>query len=195
MIARMMSFGSSPGPRPPGHLDSKRRRPQPLPQRLRGQNVLDLARADPERQRPECPVRAGVAVAANDREARKRQPQLRADHVHDALAPALDVVKRNPELEAIGPHRLDLPPRQRVADRKLIVSRHVVIDRRERQIRPPHPAARQPKPLERLRTRHLVHQMPVDVQQRRLVSLLDHVAIPDLLKQCLAHRSKTFTVN
>ena len=76
---------------------------------------------------------------------------------------------------------------KRVADVELVVGRHVVVDRGERQVRPAHPAARQPQPIERLRTRHLVHQVPVDVQERRLVGRRHDVAIPDLLEQCLGH--------
>ena len=41
-----------------------------LEQRLRGQDHLDLARPDAERQRPECAVRGGVGVAADDGHAR-----------------------------------------------------------------------------------------------------------------------------
>ena len=41
-----------------------------LVQRLGGQDVLDLARADAERERAERAVRGGVGVAADDRHAR-----------------------------------------------------------------------------------------------------------------------------
>ena len=56
-----------------------------LQQRLRGQHVLDFARADAERQRAERAVRRGVAVAADDRHAGLRVALLRADDVDDAL--------------------------------------------------------------------------------------------------------------
>ena len=107
-----MSLGSSPGAEPAGHLDAQAMRAQPLPERLRGQDVLDLAGADPEGQRPEGAVGAGVAVAADDRRPGQRQPQLGTDHVDDPLVAALDVVERDAELAAVGPQRLDLPPRQ-----------------------------------------------------------------------------------
>src|SRR6185312_15870486 len=57
-----------------------------LDERLRGEDVLDLARADAEGERPERAVRGGVAVAADDRHARLRDAELRPDHVDDALA-------------------------------------------------------------------------------------------------------------
>ena len=180
-------MGSRPAPSRPVTSIPSELRPQPLPERLRRQDVLDLAGADAEGQRPEGAVGAGVAVAADDRRARQRQAQLGTDHVHDPLMAALDVVERDAELAAVGPHRLDLLARQRVANIELVVGRHVVIDRGERQIRPPHPAARQPEPVKRLRTRHFVNQVPVDVQERRLVGRGHDVAIPDLLKQCLGH--------
>ena len=56
-----------------------------LPEGLRGQDVLDLARADPEGQGPEGAMRAGVAVAADDRQAGERRPELGADDVDDPL--------------------------------------------------------------------------------------------------------------
>ncbi len=108
--------------------------------------------------------------------------QLGTDHVHDPLTAALDIVERDAKLAAVGPHRLDLLARQRVANIELVVGRHVVIDRGERQVRPPHPAARQPQPIKRLRARHFVNQVPVDVQERRLVGRGHDMAIPDLLK-------------
>ena len=58
----------------------------PLRQHLRREHVLDLARADAERERAERAVRRGVAVAADDRLPRLRQPELGADDVDDALA-------------------------------------------------------------------------------------------------------------
>ena len=54
-------------------------------QGLRGQDVLDLAGADAERQRAEGAMRRGVRVAADDRHARLGQAELRADDVDDAL--------------------------------------------------------------------------------------------------------------
>ena len=65
-----------------------------------------------------------------------------------------------------------------------VVGRHVVVDRRERQVGPAHLALREPQPLERLRRRHLVHEMQVDVQQVRLArGAPNDVAVPDLLRE------------
>ena len=78
--------------------------------------MLDLARADAERQRAERAVRGGVGVAADDRHARLGDAQLRPDDVDDALALGAERVQRDAELVAVGLERLDLPARQRVAD-------------------------------------------------------------------------------
>ena len=57
-----------------------------LRQRLGGEHVLDLARADAEGERAERAVGRGVAVAAHDGHARLGEALLGADDVHDALA-------------------------------------------------------------------------------------------------------------
>ena len=125
-----------------------------LHQALRGEDVLDLARADAERQRAERAVRRGVAVAADDRHARLRDAELRADHVHDALAVGAERVDRDPELRAVALERLDLDARELVADPRgdrRAVGRHVVVGGRERAVRAAHRPAGEPQAVERLR--------------------------------------------
>ena len=56
-----------------------------LEKRLGREDHLDLARPDPEGERPERPVCRGVRVAADDRHPRLRQPELRSDDMDDAL--------------------------------------------------------------------------------------------------------------
>ena len=83
--ARMRSFAVTPGAQRAleAHLERLR---LALQQALRREHVLDLARADAERERAERAVRRGVAVAAHDGHARLREPELGADHVDDARA-------------------------------------------------------------------------------------------------------------
>ena len=133
-------------------------------QRLRREHVLDLGRADAERERAERAVRRGVRVAAHDRHAGLRQPELRADHVHDALAAAAGRVERDAELRAVPRERLELLLRERV-DRRVVAGGDVVVHRRERQVGPAHAAAGEPQALERLRRGDLVHEVEVDVEQ------------------------------
>ena len=85
-------------------------------QRLRRQHVLDLARADAERERAERAVRAGVRVAADDRHAGQRRALLRPDHVHDALAPVVHELGDAVATRDVGVERVDLQARDRVGD-------------------------------------------------------------------------------
>ena len=79
--------------------------------------------------------------------------------------------------------RVELRLRDRVADRPRL-GRDVVIHRRDRQVGPAHRPAGEPQPLERLRARHLVHEVEVDVEQRRLAGpLVDDVRVPDPLEE------------
>ena len=81
---RITSLAVTPGCEPPVDADLVRLRAA-LEQALRREDHLDLAGADPERERAEGAVGRGVRVAADDRHARLRQPELRPDDVDDAL--------------------------------------------------------------------------------------------------------------
>ena len=153
-------------------------------QRLRGQHVLDFAGADAEGQGPEGPVRGRVAVAADDRHARLGEPQLRPDHVDDALVAVVEVVEADAELAAVLPQGVDLLLGDRVGDRQAAVGGgHVVVDRGHGPLGPPDLAAGQPQPLEGLGAGHFVDQVQVDVQDRLLAFFgMDDVVVPDLLE-------------
>ena len=97
---------------------------------------------------------------------------------------------RTPNSSQFAAQRVELRLRELVGDRPGD-GRDVVIHRRDRQVGPPHRAAVQPQRLERLRARHLVHEMEVDVEERRLAGLLgDEVRVPDLAEE-RAHRSRS----
>jgi hypothetical protein len=169
-------------------VDGDRHRSRPhLRQRLRGQDVLDLTRADAERQRAERAVRRGVAVAAHDGHARLRETLLRPDDVHDALARIAHPVEPDAELFAVAGQHVHLLRRDRIGQRQVEAGgRHVVVHRRDREIGPPYAPSRGPQAVERLRRRHFVDEMQVDVQEIGLIGGgVDDVAIPELLGQCL----------
>ncbi len=84
MMASARSLAVTPSGSAPSDAHQQRFR-FALRQALRGQHVLHFAGADAEGQRTESPVRAGVAVAADDGLAGLGQSQLRPDHVHDPL--------------------------------------------------------------------------------------------------------------
>ncbi len=81
--------------------------------------------------------------------------------------------------------RVDLLLRDRVDDRQAAVGRrHVVVDGRERPLRPANLAAGQPQALERLGAGDFVHQVQVDVQDRLPAGLVvDDVLVPDFFEQ------------
>ena len=112
--ARIRSLAVTPGPRRPVHLDRERAGPL-LQQALRRQHLRDLAGADAERQRAQRAVRAGVAVAADDRAPRLREAQLGRDHVHDALPLVAQPVQGDARPRACWPRaaRPAPPPRDR----------------------------------------------------------------------------------
>ncbi len=98
----------------------------------------------PNAKRAECAVRAGVAVAADDRHARLGQSEFWADDVHDALVCGVDVEERNAELLAVFLQRFDLLSGNGVRDRRAArFGGNVVIDRRHGAQRlPDFPAGR-----------------------------------------------------
>ena len=103
----MMSLALTPGVEAPVDADLVGLR-LALEQALGREDHLHLGRPDPERERPERPVRARVRVAAHDRHARLGQAELRPDDVDDPLAGVAEAVERDPELAAVGVELLDL---------------------------------------------------------------------------------------
>ncbi len=68
---------------------------------LSREHVLNLTGADSECQSTERPVRARMAVSANDGQARQRDAELGPDDVNNALAIFLVAKQRNPELSRV----------------------------------------------------------------------------------------------
>jgi len=145
--------------------------------------VLDFRGADAIGERAERAVGGGVTVATDECHAGQRKSLLRPDDVNDALPLVELVVIFEPEefhvLGQVGDLRLALgvgifqPP---------VGGRHVVIDHAERLLRRAHLAAGKPQALEGLRAGHLMHQVPVDIDQAGAVRLLvDQMVVPDLV--------------
>ena len=153
---------------------------------LRREHVLDLGRADPERERAERAVRGGVGVAADDRHAGLRDAELGADHVHDPLPGGAERVDGHAELGAVALERFDLHARELVLDPRgdgRAVGRRVVVGGRERAVGAAHRAAGHAQAVEGLRAGHLVDEVQVDVEQA-----VGHlVGLPDLVEQRLWH--------
>ncbi len=156
-----------------------------LRQGLGGEDVLDLARADPEGQGTKRAVGRSVAVTAHDRHARLGEAQLGPDDVDDPLVGVAHGIQADAELSAVGCQHLHLPGRYRVLDRPVQPGGgDVVIHGRDGEVRPAYAAPGYPQPIKGLGRRHLVNQMEVDVQQVGLtLGLPDHVSIPNLVSE------------
>ena len=151
--------------------------------------MLDFAGADPERQRAKGAMRAGVAVAADNGQARLRQPELGANHVHNALQRAEAVLEPNTELFTVALERVKLSFSDGIGDGlRQRPRRCVVIHRRDRQIWTTHAAAGEPQALKGLRRRDFVDQVQIDVEQRGLARHVAHdVSVPDFLEEGPGH--------
>jgi hypothetical protein len=144
--------------------------------------MLDLARADPERQRAERPVGSGVGVPADDRHPRLGDAKLGTDHMDDALTIGAERVDRDSELLAVALERLHLHARELVADPgrdRRPVGRHIVVRRRKRAVGPAHLAPRETQGIERLRAGDLMDEVQIDIEQTRG----NLVGFPDLVEQ------------
>ncbi len=160
-------------------------------QRLRRHHVLDLGRADAERQRAERTVRGRVTVAAHHGHSGLREAELRAHHVDDALFEVTHRVQPHAELRAVAAKRLDLQARHGVRDRLVDVDgRDVVVLGGDRQVGPAQLAVRKAQAVERLGAGDFVEQMEVDVEQVRLraTAVAHNVCLPHLLRERAAHR-------
>ena len=187
IVARIRSLAVTPKPSVAVVADPHRTR-LGLDHALGRQHVLDLAGADPERERAERAVRGGVRVAADDRHPGLGHAQLGADHVHDPLVLGAQRVQRDPELLAVALERLHLHPRELVSDLRGdagAVGRDVVVDGGERPVGAADLASREAQAVERLRAGHLVDEVQVDVEQAGR----DLVGVPDLVEQGLWHGS------
>src|SRR5205807_4700838 len=89
---------------------------------------------------------------------------------------------------AVGPEGLDLAPRHRLADVELVLGRDVVVDRGDRQRGPADLPAGEAKALERLRARHLMDQVAVDVKEGGVLGGHYDMPVPDLGEQRLGHQ-------
>ena len=168
-----------------------------LQQALGGEHVLDLGGADAVRQTAEGTVRGGVRIAADNGHAGQRGAVLRTDDMHDALARILErEVGQRADLADVGVERLDLLARHRILDAQVpVVGRRVVVGGGDDGADAPRLAPGELEPLEGLRAGHFMHQVPIDVDQRRAVGLLvDDVTGPELFVQRLSLHPGWFRV-
>ena len=170
-----------------------------LDQRLGGEHMLNLRRADPMREGTESSVRGGVAVTADHGHARQGPALFRPDDMHDALTDIVHRVVVDAEILGVPVERLDLDTALLVLDPLFAVERrgHVVVRHRDGLFRRTHGAAGHPEALEGLGARHLMDEVAIDIEQAGAVVLgIDDVGIPDLVIERLGgHRSSPVVRN
>ncbi len=158
---------------------------------LRGEHVLDLGNPDAEGERAERAVGRGVAVAAHHQRAGEDEPQLRPDDVHHALPPVAHRINVDALLGAVFLDVGDHPPRVVVLVGDAVRARrgrHHVVRDADGEIGPINLAPRRPEAGKRIGRHALVDEMAVDEQDRAIVAQgLDHVSVPDLFVESLAH--------
>ena len=155
-----------------------------LPECLRHQHMGHFRGADAERKRAEGAMGRGVAVAANDQQARQRQAQFRADHMHDALAAVVEPEQGDVLIGGIlvqlADHARDFGIGNRLA---AAARRHIMIGDAERQFRLRHRGATLRQPAESVE-RAFMHIVAIGPKQRLAVALHDLVPGPELVEQC-----------
>jgi hypothetical protein len=161
-----------------------------LRQRLRREDVFDLAGADAERERAERTVRAGMGIATDDDEAGLRVPLLGSDHVHDPLTRRPHRVDRDAELRRVDAESVHLASADLVGDGPAR-GRDVVIHRRDGEVGPSHRAAVHPKTIEGLSARDFMNEVQVDVEDVGLTRRpVDDMAFPDLFGERLRRHGR-----
>mmetsp|Transcript_28905 Transcript_28905/g.51672 ORF Transcript_28905/g.51672 Transcript_28905/m.51672 type:complete len:597 (-) Transcript_28905:259-2049(-) len=160
-----------------------------LQQSLRSQHVLHLRRADAKGESAKGAVGGSVAVAADAGGAGEGEALLRAHHVHDALARVVQREIGDAKLLHVVLQSAHLVARVCLLDELsgggeggTVAGGHVVIGDGEGAVGAAHGTPRGAQPLERLRAGHLVHQVAIDVQQRRAVLLhVHHMLLKDFV--------------
>ena len=123
-----------------------------------------------------------MRIAADYRHAGQGQPLFRPDHMDNPL-PLVEAIKQtHPELGTIPFQRFHLRTGDRVGNAAFRVQRrHIMIRHRLNRRGTPRRALCFAQTVERLRRGHLVHQMPVDIQQHLPCVLTHHMCLPNLV--------------
>ena len=155
----------------------------------------DFRGADAERKCAKRAVGRGVAVAADQQNARQGDAQLRADDMGDALLAAVEAEMMDAEFGRVGDQLFEDSAHRRVLDlrHRLDRGRAVVIRRGEGLFGPPQ---FQPQRLQLGETgaRPVMAQMPVDIQQHLpIVAFQHHVPVPDFLEHRFRHGAPPFS--
>ena len=140
-------------------------------------------------ERTEGAVRRGMAVTADDRGTGKREALLRPDDVDDALALVALVEIFDAEVMRVLRQRIDLHAAFLVRNALRPVGRRdVVVDDGKRLLGRTNFAAGHAQAFERLRARHLVDEVTIDIEQAGAVrAAVHHVVVEDLVVKRFCH--------
>ena len=129
--------------------------------------MLDFTRANAKCERAESTVSARVTITTNDRRAWLRQAKLWSNYVNDSLFGRENVEQLDSKLFAVLTQSFDLIRGHRIGNRQAAIRGwNVVIDGAESEIRASHFATGLTQSVKRLRRRHLVDEMEIDVEKR-----------------------------
>ena len=153
-------------------------------QGLSCEDMFDFCGADSKGERGESAMGRGVAIAADDGEAGKGDPELRADDVDDALLFMAVAEERNTELFAILGKGGELFTAEGGFIDRSAVGGDVVVDGGEGEIGPADFSIVLAQAVERLGAGHFVDQVAIDVEEGAAAGQVgDDVAIPNLIEE------------
>ena len=157
-----------------------------LNQRLGGQHMLDLGSADAVGQGAEGTMGRGMAVAADNGHAGQGEALFGADNVNNALTLVEGVEIFDAELAGILGQSSDLDRAFGVRiGQRTVGGGHIVVNHGQGALGMAHLAVVHPQALKGLRAGDFVHQVPVDIEERRAVLIvLDQMVVPDLVVEC-----------
>ena len=152
--------------------------------------MLDLGGSNAERQAAERAMGAGVRIAAHHGHARERHAVLGPDNVNHALmaVPEGEIGQRA-ELPDVRIQRFHLLARHGILYTPFpVLGRRIVVGGGDDGIDTPRLAPRELQSFESLRAGHFMHEVAVDIEQRRsILFLVDHVAVPELVVERSRH--------
>ena len=153
------------------------------------QHVLNFRSADSEGECAECSVGAGVAVTADNSHAGLREPQLRANHMHNSLLGRIHVEQANAEFAAIFLQGFDLLLRYQIKNRCAAgFGGNVVINRRNGPVWRSNFTTSGAQTIKRLWRRDLMHQVQVHIYERWLArGAGNDVLVPNFFEESTRH--------
>ena len=162
-----------------------------LPQGLRRHHMIDLGRADPERNATKRAMRRGMGIATHQNQTRQGDALFGSDNMDDAMPVISHRIVSETHLIGGGRQNFDRfthLPRRNVINR-LRGGRNAVVRHTEQLVRLPQRQSLRLQGAERPEVQ-VVGQVAVYIKQDiAVLAFDDYVLIPDFLEKRLAHRA------